>query len=354
MWINFQADAPFMIKLYAGGVNVISEEHYAEDADTKRRRLEILKEKKSLQDYVVVPGQRWLDGIATSPGVVRQFVAMPKGQGYGVEAQLTGKDVVGGLQLEITPTIPPDLPKLEDDFFVMVDCRYFGNPRYIRIHCSQRTLVSTFKVILSGQTGYPVEEQNLIGRDLQFNNRNTLSDYNVRKGEILHLLNRVFGGGATEPAAGGKITQYIHEDRVKTLYWLKEKTITIFLQMLDSVDFRRATGLDPPPCPIEAHHYAAANLPFFTIDEEPSTIAGKFDGLKSINEIDQSRGIAKGPEEAINPRIIPLHQREERITIPNRHVLSIRDPDAIMDPDGPLRPSRTVVDIEQEIRDLKP
>ena len=29
------------------------------------------------QDYVVVPNQPWLDGIAVEPGVVRQFVAMP-------------------------------------------------------------------------------------------------------------------------------------------------------------------------------------------------------------------------------------------------------------------------------------
>ncbi|KAI1207587.1 uncharacterized protein F4807DRAFT_171973 [Annulohypoxylon truncatum] len=35
---------------------------------------------------------------------------MPMGQGYSVEAQLTGKEVVGGLQFEITPTIPQESP----------------------------------------------------------------------------------------------------------------------------------------------------------------------------------------------------------------------------------------------------
>ena len=30
-----------------------------------------------VQDYVVVPGQDWLDGICIAPGIVRQFVAMP-------------------------------------------------------------------------------------------------------------------------------------------------------------------------------------------------------------------------------------------------------------------------------------
>jgi len=36
-----------------------------------------IQEVAGRQDYVVVPGQSWLDGIAVEPGVVRQFVAMP-------------------------------------------------------------------------------------------------------------------------------------------------------------------------------------------------------------------------------------------------------------------------------------
>jgi hypothetical protein len=88
------------------------------------------------QDYLVVPPQRWLDGIAISPGIVKQFVATPMElpgemsekellpfQGTNgmwrrfstsasfqtsipdasVEFQVTGKDSVGGLQLEIIP-----------------------------------------------------------------------------------------------------------------------------------------------------------------------------------------------------------------------------------------------------------
>lgn len=109
MWINFEAMSPFMIKIYAGGVNVVSGEHNREDAQTKVRRSERTREGKSIQDYVVTPRQLWLDGIAVSPGVVRQFIAMPMGEGYSVEAQLTGEEVVGGLQFEITPAIPPKI-----------------------------------------------------------------------------------------------------------------------------------------------------------------------------------------------------------------------------------------------------
>lgn len=108
MWISFEATAPFMVKIYAGGVNAISGEHHAEDRATKLRRLELNSRDESIQDYVVAGYQQWFDGFAVSPGVVRQFVAMPLGAGYTVEGQLTGRESVGGLQIEVTPV---DVPK---------------------------------------------------------------------------------------------------------------------------------------------------------------------------------------------------------------------------------------------------
>ena len=45
------------------------------------------------------PKQPWLDGFAIERGKIRQFVAMPLGMGYTVEAQVTGKEDVGGIQI---------------------------------------------------------------------------------------------------------------------------------------------------------------------------------------------------------------------------------------------------------------
>lgn len=50
-----------------------------------------------------MPDQKWIDGIAINAGKVRQFVAMPMGTGYSVEAQMTGEEVTGGIQFEFTP-----------------------------------------------------------------------------------------------------------------------------------------------------------------------------------------------------------------------------------------------------------
>lgn len=105
MWIHFEATAPFLIKIYVGGINAISGEHAGEkNKDEITQRRAALKQKgHAIQDYLVVPDQKWIDGVAVKPGLVRQFVAMPMGDGYSVEAQLTGQETAGGVQLEITP-----------------------------------------------------------------------------------------------------------------------------------------------------------------------------------------------------------------------------------------------------------
>ena len=51
----------------------------------------------------VAPHQPWLDGFCVSKGLVRQFVAMPLGDGYMAEEQLSGTGEHGGLQLAVQP-----------------------------------------------------------------------------------------------------------------------------------------------------------------------------------------------------------------------------------------------------------
>ena len=101
MWIKFKSDKPFIIKIHAGGVNVVSGEPANEDLGTRLRRAQRRANKERIQDYVVTSKQSWLDGIAATNGTVRQFVAMPKESGYLVESQMTGTDCTGGIQLEI-------------------------------------------------------------------------------------------------------------------------------------------------------------------------------------------------------------------------------------------------------------
>lgn len=94
MWISFQSpsNSKYAIRVFVGGVNAVSGKVWNAPKVGKQ------------QDYVVVPPQEQLDGIAVGRDKVGQFVAMPIGSGYSVEKQITGKEDIGGLQLEITPS----------------------------------------------------------------------------------------------------------------------------------------------------------------------------------------------------------------------------------------------------------
>lgn len=105
MWIKFNSNEKFAIKIFVGGVNAISGVPIGETTEEMQKRMKAAG--KVEQDYVVVPEQPWLDGIAANDGTVKQFVAMPKGSGYSVEVQVTGEEKIGGMQFEVIPSILP-------------------------------------------------------------------------------------------------------------------------------------------------------------------------------------------------------------------------------------------------------
>ncbi|KAI1087067.1 hypothetical protein F5B19DRAFT_91845 [Rostrohypoxylon terebratum] len=350
MWINFVGVCLFMVKIYVGGVNAISGEHSIEDARTKARRLKRIEEGKSIQDYIVTPGQRWLDGVAVSPGVVRQFVAMPMGQGYTVEAQLTGKEVVGGLQFEITPTIPPKLPCATAITPVVgiPACQLLAIPFSPMV-----TLDFTPQIYASEYI--PPSQERLISSETQLEDSNyTMNHDHAHHGATAFLASSFGGDDVSLPkpmgiAMSGKIAQAIYPDHERRSNWLKDCTMTISVQILDSATFRQVTGEDPPPSPVDAFKYAEAGFPFFKLWEDPSSVAGGFEAAKSVNQIEQDRGLAQGSEASVYPRTVELNSPRD-ITSPNQYKNPISDPDSLLNPDGPLREFRTLADM---LRDLK-
>ena len=91
LWINFGSNYPFAIKVATGKICAITGEVWINHLNLDP------------QDYAVLPDQPWLDGYCVEKGIIRQFVAMPLGEGYTVEEQLSGTAVHGGLQLVAYP-----------------------------------------------------------------------------------------------------------------------------------------------------------------------------------------------------------------------------------------------------------
>jgi hypothetical protein len=64
------------------------------------------------QNYVVIPTQPWLDGFCVRRRIIRQFVAMPLGNGYSAEEQITGHTKYGGLRISWIAFRTPSLTTL--------------------------------------------------------------------------------------------------------------------------------------------------------------------------------------------------------------------------------------------------
>jgi hypothetical protein len=104
IWLGFQAPdwRPHALKVGIGGVDALSGERFDPNALTP-----------DPQDYVVIPDQPWLDGINAGDGFIRQFVAVPLGEGLTVEAQLSGQESEGGLTLSLFAPRPGRFPDAE-------------------------------------------------------------------------------------------------------------------------------------------------------------------------------------------------------------------------------------------------
>lgn len=105
LWIDFDSSRmnsfggpsqKYAVRVFVGKINAVSGLKMGEEPP---------EGEEQKQDYIVLPGQEWLDGICVEPGVVRQFVAMPLGSGYTIEGQKTKEEKHGGLQIEVIPEL---------------------------------------------------------------------------------------------------------------------------------------------------------------------------------------------------------------------------------------------------------
>lgn len=173
MWIRFTSSRPFAVQIYVGGVNAVSGELRTDDQSKTLRRLTKMANNEPIQDYIVAPKQLWLDGIADKQGSVRQFVAMPLGSGYSVEAQITGHDEVGGIQFMVVPSYPthtlfrgPSAPGTMSLFVKML------TGKTLDIHnVVQNTTIEQLQQHVEAVEGIPVDQQRMLWSTLLLKTR---------------------------------------------------------------------------------------------------------------------------------------------------------------------------------------
>ena len=229
LWLAFEAARwkPNAVKVAVGGVDAISGGPH------------VPRLHSAPQDYLVCPDQPWLDGINVGQGVIRQFVAMPLGLGYTVEADLTGAERTGGIQITVFEPKPgrfPDEPPAAP----------------------------------SSGPGPP-------------------------GGPMASAPSAPMGLGA-----GGEMKQKIYPDLHGIDTWDQDNYGRVFVWIINSEQYREITGLDPPPTPVDAAAYTQHGLPWFDLYDEGRADLAAPESLaraKTITQRDAESGV-RGSEEA--------------------------------------------------------
>ncbi|KAH6876730.1 hypothetical protein B0T10DRAFT_414146, partial [Thelonectria olida] len=306
---------PFAIRPYIGGINAITGESIETDVgvaaatrNAAQTRLGFPETNEVLggrprenQDYIITDisihdiavHPQWLDGIAVAPGRVKQFVCVPFGSGKSIEAQKRGKEIFGGIQLEIIPSLPlshlrkPATKDIELTFHTTTDRRF-------TIWIDQCALVWDLLLKIKNEHGAGDLDFNRLlfaGRGLE--PLGTLDYYGIKNQSIIHLVYKLRGGGPAGGGpgpskrmaigAGGAISQNIKADRQPPWIWDYRRGKLINIQIVNSLYFEELTGIVAPTTPIDFKRYLELGVPFFRYYlEDAEALSGSFDNIQSV------------------------------------------------------------------------
>jgi hypothetical protein len=221
MWIGFAAAPwkPNAVKVIVGGINAVT--GIPDDA----------AELGAAQDYLVCPPQPWLDGFNEGGGVIRQFVAMPLGRGYAIEAG-AGRPEAGGAEIVAFEPYPGRFPEAAP-----------ARPGPTRL-------------------SRPILDRAEEPRELAL-------------------------------GAGGQMRQKIYPDPHGRDAWNPADSARVTIRLVDSAGWEVLTGEAPPATPIDATAYTRAGLPWFDLyDEGEGTLdVDRRRRRKTVAERDRELGI---------------------------------------------------------------
>lgn len=277
LWIRFSSRYPFAVKIAAGKINAVTGKPWSPELEgptakpAPTMRCGQVDVPVSMgwagergmpgaapegQDYLAVPRQPWLDGFCVEQGKIRQFVAMPLGEGYTVEEQITGDAVHGGLQIIVYPLKP----------------EFYRPPQHA---------LRSMSMNLSGacESGFSLCA--------------SASASNARPEMGM--------------APGGLMEQVIHADAFGIEKYDQSVSAKCFVHLLNSEQYQRVTGKAPPHAAPTAADYTRAGLPWF---KEWAPGAAALPGSPVLKKLDSVANLANKLGQQVLPEneALPAHQ----------------------------------------------
>lgn len=318
-WINFNANTPVALKIAAGKVNVVSGESWNQEL-----KAESTNSGNKIQDYMVTPPQRWLDGFKTDENTVRQLVAMPLGSGYSVEAQVTGEEKHGGLQIIVFNAKEGKFPKqttrgITRSFGAVgqsVNSTFIADKAYTGVTKSAftKSLYSSSPKFVAYDQMQSVPE---LSTALEIYSDEVLCSAASICMEPQSIKPRNKAKAAEmNLAAGGKIDQKVLEDPHGLDTWDQNSFGRIFVHIVNSTMYEEITGEKAPESPVTAKAYTEAGFPWFSVYEEQADVVTSetLAKVKSVAEMDEKNGIDLGNNTSVSipkEQVIELNPQKE-------------------------------------------
>ncbi|MFE4257432.1 hypothetical protein [Streptomyces sp. NPDC056883] len=284
MWLSFGGTRePTALQVGVGKVCAVSGERWTGALGRKP------------QNYLVLPRQPWLDGINSGTGTVRQFVAVPLGLGATVEGQVTGEETAGGVQLQAFPLGAKALERWREE-------------ERARTAGTGRVGAAPYGIVPPGGQpggyaggGYGAAPGMPMPAPMAAPAPGGLPGAPAAPSEARGPLRRTRGGPAPQAApamglgVGGSMRQEVYRDDRKVKDWAAEPAARVFVHLVTPPAWRRITGEEPPPSPVDRAAYTQAGLPWFDYYDEDGADLAPSDTLGGVQPVGAWLGTDEAP-----------------------------------------------------------
>lgn len=281
MWLGFSGPTS-AIKVATGKINAVSGGTWKQELQAP---VSMVDGKDPEQDYMVSPHpQPWLDGFNIGGGQIRQFVGMQMGKGYTVEAQVSGKEDIGGIQVLVVPSKPGKIPtQTSGTRGLSYSTNYSAGPE----NFESSICLNDSSAFAPACAAVPYQEtKTSYSINANSVSRSASSKKSFTKASEIGL------------AQGARLEQKVYADPYGVDAWDQEKSERLFIHIINAELWEKITGEKCPNSPVSASEYKGA---YFTYENGNKDLkgSGTLANVKPISQKDKEHGFEDQQDDSL-------------------------------------------------------